>query len=40
MSQQNTETAMALAKAVNPLVAIYKACPTPRDFGLNFEKIS
>jgi hypothetical protein len=40
MSQQNTEMAMALAKAVNPLVAIYKACPTPRDFGLNFEKLS
>jgi hypothetical protein len=40
MSQQNTEMAMALAKAVNPLVAIYKACPTPRDFGLNFEIIS
>jgi len=40
MSQQNTEMTMALAKAVNPLVAIYKASPTPRDFGLNFEKIS
>jgi hypothetical protein len=40
MSQQNTEMVMALAKAVNPIVAIYKACPAPRDFGLNFEKIS
>jgi hypothetical protein len=40
MSQQNIELAIALAKAVNPTVAIYKACPTPRDFGLNFEIIS
>lgn len=39
MSQQNTEMAMALAKAINPLAAIYKASPTPRDSGLNFEKL-
>jgi hypothetical protein len=37
---QNIEMAIALAKTVNPSVAIYKAYPTPRDFGLNFEKIS
>jgi hypothetical protein len=40
MSQQNTEMAMALAKAVNPLSTIYKAFPTPRDFELSFEKLS
>lgn len=40
MSQQNQETSIVLAKAVNPLVTIYKASPKPRDFGLIFEKFS
>ncbi len=38
MSQQNQEKAIALARTANPLVAIYKAYPTPREFGLSFAQ--
>jgi hypothetical protein len=38
MSQQSQEKAIALAKTANPSVAIYKASPTPREFGLSFAQ--
>ena len=40
MSQQNQEKAIALALTANPLVAIQKASPTPREFGLSFAPCS
>jgi hypothetical protein len=40
MSQQNQEKAIALAITANPLVAIHKASPTPREFRLSFAQCS
>ena len=40
MNQKDQEKAVASAKAVNPLVEIYRASPAPRKYELNFAECS